>query len=261
MADNRDDEGFGTTARGDGAQHRRDALSYLGGAEITQTWVDEAADVPEKSWRQIGGIVPTPGMALIPLKPPDPALKAMVDAFYGAALFGRGMCQVTHQAVIPGSLAIDGGKPENPQWPTTRREHALMGRIRALEAELAAEKANHDEVTDKWEAKARIAQLETEVEALRVERDEARSRLVSAAETIRKLATGEPAMWSDGNKLHVRGVYPPIEDGAVRTVIGMDFGTKPAMVVTTIRDGQITDVRDMPEAATHAKPFPAKAMR
>ena len=89
--------------------------------------------------------------------------------------------------------------------------------------------------------KARIADLEAEV--------------ARQAETIRKLAAGEPAMWSDGNgKLRVRGVYPPIADDP-RTEATPE---QEAAVKRLYREALPSRPNDQHPALG---PFPAKAMR
>jgi hypothetical protein len=129
-----------------------------------------------------------------------------------------------------------------------RRTQAAVLRITGIPATYLSQDALIAEL------QAANARLRTEVEALRVERDEARSRLVSAGETIRKLAAGEPAMWSDGKKVEVRGVYPPIR-------ADWDEAWHDARMTGT---GWLRVTQPEPEApstATHSKPFPAKAMR
>lgn len=135
--------------------------------------------------------------------------------------------------------------------PASEMVSKFMGqaaRIAALEAELAAEKAEHDEVTDQWEAE--VARLRTEVESLRVEKRYVEERLALAIRPFDAIASS-----------------PAVATGGGRTVIGVDFGSGDslAMMVGTVRNGRLefTDLveRPAPKRATHATPFPAKAMR
>jgi|SRR5580658_6014074 hypothetical protein len=199
MADNRDDEGFGTTARGDGAQHRRDALPYLGAAAI-------------------GGL---------------PSHAVTRESY---AALERDVLRITgiptlYQRVTPGMWSDE----------TVRAANARIAQLESTVRRQTEEILAHCTLT--IELRVRIAQLETEVESLRVERRYVEGRLKTLAAIPGSLA-----------------ISPNGKDWTVRT--NLADAVADAMITGT---GWLRTTLDEPkpdaEPATHAKPFPAKAMR